>query len=136
MIDEKALSSAMEAYSPQTQSQPDRGRLARAIAAYLESAKPKEADGWREALQECVDTLALVERPAFKDPLYGAEVEALGNRIGFGALMASASASWREALTKRGDFVGAEYVAGPCHATVVAALTKARAMLSAAGDGR
>jgi hypothetical protein len=45
MIDEKALSSAMEAYSPQTQSQPDRGRLARAIAAYLESAKPKEAEG-------------------------------------------------------------------------------------------
>lgn len=36
-MDEKALSRAMEAYSPQTQSQPDRARLARAIAAYLEA---------------------------------------------------------------------------------------------------
>lgn len=34
-LDDKALSSAMEAYSPQTQGQPDRDRLDRAITAYL-----------------------------------------------------------------------------------------------------
>jgi hypothetical protein len=135
MIDDRAMEAATEAImSSGVHSRLRAAALAKeAILAY-ESAKPKEAEGWREALKECVDTLELVERPAFKDPLYGAEVEALGNRIGYGALMASASASWREALAKRGDLVGAEYVAGPCHATVVAALKKARAMLSAAGD--
>ena len=134
-IDEKAFEAARVAW---LESASDYTRLDDSIKAAIiayESAKQKEAEGWREVLQECVDTLALVERPAFNDPIYADEVEALGNRIGYGALMASASASWREALAKGGDFVGAEYVAGPCHATVVAALAKARALLSAGGEG-
>jgi hypothetical protein len=79
------------------------------------------------AMAEAEDTLRLVERPAFRDPRYGDEVEALGLRIGFGALMASASASWREHLAADGDSVGGEFVAGPCHSTVVSTLAKIRA---------
>ena len=98
--------------------------------AVLEAAL-REKD---EALTDCVDTLALVERPAFVDPRYGAEVAALGKRIGFGALMASASASWRQALADRGDPCGGEFVAGPCHATVVASLRRARSALAPLGE--
>ena len=83
----------------------------------------------REAVTAAIGTLALVERPAFKDREHGAAVEALGRRIGYGALMASASASWREGL---GSLAGGEYVAGPCHSTVVATLAELRAALAPA----
>jgi Asp/Glu/hydantoin racemase len=62
MLDEKALSSAMEAYSPQTQGQPDRARLARAIAAYLESAKPKESEGLTALAAACPTILKAGEK--------------------------------------------------------------------------
>lgn len=88
----------------------------------------------RNALEDAEDTLRLVERPAFRDPRYGDEVEALGLRIGFGALMASASASWREHLAADGDPVGGEFVAGPCHGTVVATLAKIRAARALSQD--
>lgn len=83
------------------------------------------------ALKECVEVLALVEHPAIVDPDYGDKVAALGDRIGYGALMSSASASWRERLEADG-FTGGEFVAGPCFATVKAALKQARAALSTA----
>lgn len=88
----------------------------------------------RNALEDAEDTLHLVELPAFRDPRYGDEVEALGLRIGFGALMASASASWREHLAADGDPVGGEFVAGPCHGTVVATLAKIRAARALSQD--
>lgn len=84
----------------------------------------------RKALAECEDTLRLVEHPRRVDPDYGAEVEALGRRIGFGALMSSAQASWRAVLLEKGNPVGGEFVAGPCYATVLRALQMVRAALN------
>jgi DNA helicase HerA-like ATPase len=84
----------------------------------------------REALTECIDTLALVEHPRMVDPNYGEEVRHLGDRIGYGALMSSASASWRNRLKEDGNPVGGEFVAGPCYATVLRTLRIARAALS------
>jgi hypothetical protein len=76
-----------------------------------------------KALEEAETVLALVERPAFPDPLYHEEVKALGRRIGFGALMSTASAGWREVAQERGDPIGGEFVAGPCHGTVTHTLS-------------
>ena len=84
----------------------------------------------REALEDAEETLRLVEHPAIRDPQYGDEVEALGRRIGFGALMSSASASWRDVHGVKGG----EFVAGPCYGTVVATLAKIRAALSSQGS--
>lgn len=89
-----------------------------------------ELDRMREALVECVDVLAMNEHPAFPDPLYHAEVKALGERIGFGALMSTASAGWREVLAAKEWPTGGEFVAGPCFGTVQATLALARAALS------
>lgn len=83
------------------------------------------------ALEDAIGTLACVERPARIDPDHGEAVAALGNRIGFGALMSSASASWREFLSASGT-AGGEFVAGPCMATVTGTLRRARAALSKA----
>jgi hypothetical protein len=83
----------------------------------------------REALSNCAEVFALVERPAFEDPLYANEVKALGERIGYGALMASASASWASNLQLRGVGIGGEFVAGPCRSTISSVLSTARAAL-------
>jgi hypothetical protein len=91
---------------------------------------PAQPSGMREALQECIDVLALVEHPRREDPQYGVEVAALGDRIGYGALMSSASASWRKRLKEDGYPVGGEFVAGPCQATVTRALRMAREALT------
>lgn len=88
----------------------------------------------REALTDAEETLRLVEHVPFVDPRHGAEVEALGRRIGFGALMSSASASW---AALPGFPKGGQFVAGPCHATVLACLKRIRAALtSPEGDGK
>jgi hypothetical protein len=89
----------------------------------------------REALENCVETLALVEHPRMVDPHYGEIVQRLGEQIGYGALMSSASASWRQSLAAKGYPVGGEFVAGPCYATVVDALKKARAALTSTECG-
>jgi hypothetical protein len=82
-----------------------------------------------EALADCIETLALVEEPAFVDPAHGETVRQLGERIGYGALMASASASWRQSAKSKGYPEGGEFVAGPCFGTVVATLRRARAAM-------
>jgi hypothetical protein len=87
-----------------------------------------------EALREAEETLQLVEHPACPDPVHHDEVRRLGRRIGFGALMSTASAAWREELAARGDLIGSEFVAGPCHLTVVNALSVIRSALSAKKD--
>jgi hypothetical protein len=91
---------------------------------------PMQIDRLRKELENCIEVLSLVERPRFVDPDYGEEVRRLGDRIGYGALMSSASASWREKLAVQGYPLGAEFVAGPCYATVIDTLKKARAALS------
>lgn len=102
--------------------------IAKALLTQRKAAEA-ERDRLREALEETEETLRLVEHPAFKDPVHGDEVEALGNRIGYGALMSSASASWRERLARNGGLVGGEFVAGPCHVSVVRTLAIVRAAL-------
>lgn len=89
----------------------------------------KMTDAIRIALENCVEVMSLVEHPRFVDPDYGEEVRHLGERIGFGALMSSASASWRQYLAAQGYPLGGEFVAGPCYATVIDALKKAREAL-------
>ena len=85
----------------------------------------------REALADAVDFLALAENPAWPDPKYHNEVKSMGLRIGFGALMATASAGWREYLADQGYPTGGEHVAGPCLGTVKATLARMRAVLAA-----
>lgn len=87
------------------------------------------------ATKEAEEVLALMERPRIEDPSYGSEVRALGDRIGFGALMSSASASWRKRLEGSGGPVGGEHCAGPCHATVLMTLKVARDAIAAAEQG-
>lgn len=104
---------------------PERDLILRALSAL------SGLEGVKGALEECVETFALVEQPAFVDPEHGAEVEALGERIGYGALMSSAEASWRARLAKDERIgVGGEYVAGPCRVHVEKALSLARSALS------
>ncbi len=76
-----------------------------------------EVERLRAALAEVEETLRLVEHPAGVDPNHGAEVAALGDRIGYGALMSSASASWRKKIALDG-LAGGEFVSGPCQITV------------------
>lgn len=103
---------------------------ARADAAEATIASLRgEMEAKDEALRDCIDTLATVEREASVDPQYGDEVERLGRRIGFGALMSSAQASWRKYLAEANGHAGGEFVAGPCFATVIGTLRRARSAL-------
>lgn len=95
-----------------------------------------ERDELAANASECVEVLALMEHPAFPDSAYHAEVKALGERIGFGALMSTASAGWREVLGARGSPLGSEHVSGPSFGTVIRALTQTRALLSRIGAER
>jgi len=90
----------------------------------------EEIAALREVLEECEVVLALSEQPAFPDPLYHEGVKALGERIGFGALMSTASAGWRETLSEKDYPLGGEFVAGPCYATVIKTLGLVRSALS------
>lgn len=85
-----------------------------------------------DALMDAEEVLSLVERPAFPDPLYHEEVKRLGLRIGFGALMSTASAGWAEASAAEGYPTSGAFVAGPCIGTVHATLKRIRAALSLA----
>lgn len=70
-----------------------------------------------EALRDVRETLALVAKPAHLDPdkHFTSQVQGLGDAFGYGALMACASALWRQSL---GDLAGGEFAAGPCVLTV------------------
>lgn len=103
------------------------------LAAYLLEARAagarQGAERMREALVEAEETLRLVEHPAFPDPVHHERVKSLGCEIGFGALMSTAAAAWREVLKEKGWPPGGEFVAGPCLATVQATLQTIRAAL-------
>lgn len=83
-----------------------------------------------KALEEAEETLGLVEHKAFPDPAHHETVKALGRRIGFGALMSTAEAGWREVLQESGVPSGGEFVSGPCRVTVDTCLAKIRSTLS------
>lgn len=99
-----------------------------ALRALLEQAEA--------ALDDVEETLRLVEHPAFPDPQHHQEVKTLGMRIGFGALMTTASAGWRETLETDGYPVGGEFVSGPCHGTVISSLSRLRTTLAALRQNR
>lgn len=84
----------------------------------------------REALADAEEVLSLAEHPALPDPAYHTEVKALGQRIGFGALMKTASAGWMEANSAKGYPTSGAFVAGPCIGTVQGTLARIRAALS------
>lgn len=81
------------------------------------------------ALLEAEETLALAVSPNFPDLHHIDEIRALGERIGYGNLMATASAIWGEKM-KASGIGGTEFVAGPCRSTVEKALTLVRDALS------
>lgn len=88
-----------------------------------------QARAMREALEELVDTLTPASYPAMKDPAHHDEIKRLGDRIGYGALMAGASAAWREATPHKGS----EFVAGPCYSVLKADYDRAVAALAREG---
>lgn len=84
----------------------------------------------RAALLKAEEVFELVEHPKEAFTPHVLEVAALGDRIGYGALMSTASALWRRRLAA-GDFgPGGEFVAGPCQATIDRMLTSIRAILA------
>lgn len=99
---------------------------ARAQAA---EARVEKLEG---ALREAEIVLALVEPLRWEDRDYGDEVRQLGDRIGYGALMSSAQASWRIRATEAGH-PGSEFVAGPCFSTVIRTLALIREALTPTG---
>lgn len=80
------------------------------------------------ALREFMDITEPAARLGSPDPDYGPEVKALGDRIGYGAMMASAQASWREMLKPHGQ-EGGEHTRGPCYAVLLAAREQAKRAL-------
>ena len=57
------------------------------------------------------------------DPLYARDVEKLGSRIGYGAMMQSASASWSATVR------GGEFCVGPCRAVAISTRDRLAALL-------
>lgn len=98
-------------------------------AADALEAQAREIERLRAALLGAKETMELAERIPFIDPQYGQEVEALGRRIGFGALMTSASASWAKVNAEKALPAGGHFVAAPCHASVLSSLAKIRKAL-------
>lgn len=109
----------------------DHKRLSRAAAKAEARATTAEASlaTMREALEELVDTLTPASYPAMKDPAHHDDIKRLGDRIGYGALMAGASAAWREVTPHKGS----EFVAGPCYSVLKADYDRAVAALAKEG---
>lgn len=76
------------------------------------------------ALEALISTFT--PQTPLEDPVHGEEVATLGRRIGFGALMVSAAATWRD----QSCVAGGEFVVGPCALTADVELAKARAALT------
>lgn len=91
------------------------------------------AERLAKALEQCEGVLRLVERPALSDPKtwLHSSIKVLGRAFGFGAIMTTASAGWREVLEEDGMPTGSEFVAGPCHVTVQQTLKTTREALAA-----
>ena len=74
-----------------------------------------------EAARDAGDVLQSAASPSNLDPQYSDQIAALGERIGYGALMHGASALWRKSL---GDLAGGEFAAGPCVSTAASRLVR------------
>jgi hypothetical protein len=69
------------------------------------------------AAHEAREVLRLCGQRQFPAP-EDAEVKAIGERLGFGALMDAASKGWREKLAEEKWPEGGEFMVGPCRSTV------------------
>jgi len=67
-------------------------------------------------LYECMGTLG--ESVTYPDPLYQHEVEEMGERIGYGALMHAANWGWQKSLKRQDYPSGGEFTLGHCAGTV------------------
>lgn len=74
-----------------------------------------------EAARDAGDVLQSAAAPSNLDPQFSGQIAALGERIGYGALMHGASALWRKSL---GDLAGGEFAAGPCVSTAASRLAR------------
>lgn len=81
------------------------------------------------ALREAEEVLALADGHSIPDPQIVDEVRRLGERFGYGNLMATTSALWSEKAEGMG-LGGSEFVAGPCASTVKKALDMVRRALT------
>lgn len=92
-------------------------------------AKSKREKQLEAALLEFLEITEPAARLLPEDPDYGADVRRLGDRIGYGAMMASAQAAWRSVLAQDG-LEGGEHTHGPCYAVLMRARERARKALS------
>lgn len=92
----------------------------------------KESELLRSVLENAKSVLSLANKLHAPDFEYESEIRALGERVGYGAMMTSASALWRQSL--RGYAGGGEFVAGPCRGTVTALLREINMALTAERD--
>lgn len=90
----------------------------------------------KAALVRVRDVLRLGAKVGPADPLTDPYVMVLGDRVGFGAMMSSASRIWRERLVSKGYPAGGEFVGSPCRSDVEAALKTIEAALAAKGGPR
>ena len=97
----------------------------------LEAAQAEVAT-LRAALEEAREVLALCHTRDFPAP-EDAEVRAICERIGFGAVMGAASKTWADKCRETSMPAGGQHTAGPCEVTVDRALAKIDAALSASG---
>lgn len=72
------------------------------------------ADALVKAAQQARETAALSSQLPHADPACFDEVTALGVRLGFGNLMATASVAWRQWLADNDWPTGGEFVSSPC----------------------
>ena len=84
----------------------------------------------RVAAEDALDVLSLCTTRNFPAP-EDAEVRALGERIGFGALMSAASKTWADHAWETGIPYGSHFVCGPCESTLEAIGSALRAALAA-----
>ncbi len=81
----------------------------------------------RTELAEVRDSLAMVAEVGLADPHIIVELRALCERVGYGNVMSSASALWRQRL---GEQAGGEFVSGLCRSTVEADLARVNRILA------
>ena len=101
---------------------------AEAITAWNTHPTEDRLVGALEEAERALEALISTFTPQtpLEDPVHGEEVATLGRRIGFGALMVSAAATWRD----QSCVAGGEFVVGPCALTADVELAKARAALT------
>jgi hypothetical protein len=73
------------------------------------------------ALVDAREVLALACLESIADPHILIELRELCERAGYGNVMSSASAIWRQRL---GDLAGGEFCAGPCRSTAESTIAK------------